>query len=197
MNNFSPLPDFPIYFGGSRDLPRAFVAFIFRFVLAVFRAGAGVFVGDAAGADAFVIESALQISNRGRIHIFSIANEAGAGFWAGSADRVVLLAAAVRVPVRWLAGGGFHIPLVARLAHRSLAASQGCQAAVFFLASQSSRGSLKSAAACAERMPVFAFCCGCAGPPDPLPGRSGEWQLARFCCAVCWSWDDAQAVLPL
>jgi len=197
--NFIPDPGLPIYFGGSRDLPETFFSYIFRFVFAVFRAGCAVTVGDATGADAFVISSALEISSKIRnLQIFSVARSDGAGFWAGSASRAVMLAAAMRVPVRWLAGGGFEIPLVARLLRRSLVASQGCQAAVFFLASRDSRGSLKVAADCVERMPVFAFLlAGGAIVPDPLPGRSGCWIPARFFDARCWLWEDDQADLFL
>ena len=177
-------------FGGACLFGRSFVRA---------RRAAAVSVGCAAGADALALSAAVAAGASGRsLRVFAVGASSGAGFWSGSALSGVRLAAAAGASVAWLAGGSLSVPLRARLLRRSLAALRGCSAAVFFLASPSSPGSLRVAsAAAAAGLPVFVFCCGFAGFPASLAGCSGSWVSGSFAGFPCLVWAPAAAQLPL
>lgn len=194
----SPTPPALVLFGGSRSLSGAFAALVRSVVAAVVSAGGSLSVGCAAGADQAVVSSALSLGAAARVRLFCVGSSSGAGFWSGSAPFSLLRsAAAAGASVAWSAGGGAAVPFRARLLRRSLAALAGCSSAVFFLASPSSPGSLRvAAAAVAAGVPVFAFSCGFAGAPAPLAGVAGAWVPGSFSGFPCWSWS-APAQLSL
>jgi hypothetical protein len=180
-----------IYFGGSRSL--VFSLMPGQVVRAVLASGHVVHVGCSVGADQQVIQSVLAAGGQSFLVVFAVfaaIGQGGAqsalGAWSGSAVCSVYQAACVGASVRWLAGGGLQLPLVARLIRRSQAALAGCAASVFFLSSPSSRGSLVVAShAVAAGQPVYAFC---ASLPNSPRGCSGFWQPAYFFGFPCWQW---------
>lgn len=185
-----------VVFGGSRSLPVSFAPLVRSVVAAVLAAGAPfVSVGCAAGADAFCLSAALALGAAPRVRLFCLGASSGAGFWSGSAPFALLRsAAAAGAAVSWSAGGGSAVPFRARLLRRSLACLPGCSSAVFFLASPSSPGSLRVAAAAARAgLLVFAFPCGFSGAPAPLAGLAGAWVPSVFRGFSCFSWVPAQA----
>lgn len=183
-----------VAFGGSRALSASFAPLVASVVSAAVASGAGVRVGCAAGADRLVLSSALRAPGGVRsLSVFAVGAASGAGFWSGSAP-VSLLRAAVSVgaSVSWLAGGALSVPLRARLFGRSVACVSGAGAAVFFLASPSSAGSLAVAgAAVGGGVPVFAFSCGFSGAPCPPRGCAGAWSPSSFLGFPCWVWVPA------
>jgi hypothetical protein len=183
-----------IMFGGSRSLPVEFFDLVAQVVGASLSAGSGVSVGCAAGADAAVLAAACRVSPSA-VQLFALGSSSGAGFWSGSAPFAWLArAAALGARVVWSAGGSSAVPFRARLLRRSLAALAVADAAVFFLASPSSPGSLRVAAAAAGAgLPVFAFACGFSGSPAPLAGCSGSWVPGSFRGFSCFSWAPAVA----
>ena len=186
-----------VMFGGSRSLPAIpFFPLVQAVVSSWLSAGGQVSVGCAAGADQLVISSVLSAGWASVLSVFAVGASSGAGFWSGSAPLSLLVsAAAAGASVRWLAGGGPQVPFRARLLKRSLAALAGCSTAVFFLASPSSPGSLRVAAAAAQQgLRVFAFSCGFTCAPLPLAGCAGAWVFSSFCGFPCWAWRSAQLV---
>jgi hypothetical protein len=192
----SPSPAPWLMAGGSRALPGSAAPLVSRVLAGALRAGFSLSVGCAAGADALALTAGLDLAP-GRVRVFAVGSASGEGFWSGSAPLPLLRsAAAAGCPVSWLAGGSLAVPLRGRLLRRSLAALAGCSAAVFFLASPGSRGSLRVAAAAVKAgVPVFAFCCGFAGPPDPPLGSAGSWLPSALAGSACWEWCPA-AVQP-
>ena len=170
----------PVLIGGSRSLvsgPAALACSIFARRLA--RSGHAIHVGCAVGADALVVSSlASSIATRqGRfisisarhpallssLHLFACFAQGGQGSWGGSNVWGFQSAVNLGASVSWLAGGSLSVPLVARLMSRSLAALQGCAAAVFF---QPGVGSLKVArAALKQGIPVLVCQQGCPVAP--------------------------------
>jgi hypothetical protein len=151
--------------GGSRSLVSGSPAWVAcqSFVRASFVRGLQVHVGCATGADqaALIALPALQAIKS--IKAFSAFAPSGAGAFPGSAVAAVQLSALQGVPVSWLAGGPLSVPLVARLMARSVAALQGCSAAVFFAPGI---GSLKVARhALRSGVPVLVAVVGCPVPP--------------------------------
>lgn len=190
-----------VLFGGSRNLSQSFAPFIAGIVAQVIGKGFKVHAGCCAGADALIIQAAIQ--HPGSLSVFAVGDKFGQGFWAGSSYHLVTVAAHLGESVTWLAGGAPRVPLRARLIKRSVAALAGCSAAVYFLAQPNSRGSLAVAGhAVAQGVQVFAFCCGFSGPPAPptpkaglRPKCAGSWQLASFSGQKCWQWLPAQSPL--
>ncbi len=177
-----------VYLGGSRNLSQNQNAVVAQVVWPIQAAGLTVHVGCAAGADSLVIKAAAP----GLLSVFAAGGSCGSGFWAGSAPLSLLRS--VSGSVSWWAGGGAAVPLKARLIKRSVAGFFSCAEAVFFLASPSSSGSLAVAARAVKAgLPVFAFCCGFAGPPAPLAGQAGQWVTSSFSGFSCWQWQPAQA----
>jgi predicted Rossmann fold nucleotide-binding protein DprA/Smf involved in DNA uptake len=176
-----------IHFGGSRALSPRFASQVASVVQASLCAGAAVRVGCAVGADQFVIQAAL--SQPQRLSIFAQFSATGAGAFSGSAVQPVLSAQAAGAQVSFLAGGPLQVPLRARLLRRSIAALRGSSAAVFFLASPSSAGSLNVAAqAAALSIPVFIFPLGFIGQPQNLRFLPGAWRPASFAGSPCLQW---------
>jgi hypothetical protein len=186
-------------FGGSRSLSDRFSPFVAGVVSAWRRSGGSVAVGCAAGADAAVLRACFFGLAAGcPVSVFAVGAADGSGFWSGSDLGAVRLAASRGAPVAWLAGGPLSVPLMARLIRRSLAALSGASCACFFLASPSSSGSLRvAAAAVAAGLPVFVFSCGFSAAPVPLAGVSGAWVPASFCGFNCWRWSPAADQLSL
>jgi len=188
-----------VAFGGSRSLSPAWGALVSSVVSAVLSSGGSVAAGCAAGADQLAVSSVLAQGAAPRLALFCVGAASGAGFWSGSAPLSLLRAAAgAGSAVAWCAGGGPALPFRARLLRRSLAALAGCSAAVFFLASPSSPGSLRVAAAAALRgLPVFVFPCGFSGAPALLAGCAGAWIPSVFCGFPCLAWQPAAVQVPL
>ena len=181
-----------VYFGGSRSL--VFSPVLSIVVLSVLASRRSAHVGCAAGADTLVIKALSVHAGRGRLFVFAAGGSCGSGFWAGSAPLSLLRS--VSGSVSWWAGGGAAVPLKARLIKRSVAGFSGCSAAVFFLASPGSSGSLAVAARAVKAgLPVFVFCCGFAGSPAPLANQAGQWVKSSFSGFSCWQWQSAQASL--
>ena len=179
-----------VCFGGSRSLSPAFAPLVGRVGGAALARGALVSVGCAAGADAVVVSAVLAAGLPSLLRVCAVGGPSGRGFWSGSAPFSLLRrAASSGARVLWLAGGGLSVPLRSRLFARSLSSLRGCSAAVFFLASPFSSGSLSVAAAAARAgLRVFAFSCGFAGAPVALRGVSGAWVSSSFLGFCCWSW---------
>jgi predicted Rossmann fold nucleotide-binding protein DprA/Smf involved in DNA uptake len=189
----SPSPG--LLLGGSRSLSPSAAPLVRRVVSAALRAGFVLSSGCAAGADQIVISSALALAPSSAhgcrsLRVAAAGSSAGAGFWSGSAPLSLLRsAAAAGAQVSWLAGGSLQVPLRARLLRRSLAALAGCSSAAFFLASPTSPGSLRvAAAAVASGAQVFAFPYGFEGPPAPPPGCAGSWLPGALVGCACWQW---------
>lgn len=181
-----------VLLGGSRSLgPSPLVGAVVRAVLA---SGSAVRVGCAVGADAAVVRAALGVpGGASSLVVFAAFSASLAGAWSGSAVAAVSGAARVGASVSWLAGGSLSLPLRARLIRRSRAALAGCSAAVFFLSSPSSPGSLAVAGfAVAAGQPVFAFC---PSVPSAPRGCAGRWVSSSFLGFACWAWSPAQASL--
>ena len=162
------------------------------------QSGAAVQVGCAAGADAQVIRFfvfGLGAAFLSQLSVFAVGGACGSGF--PSVSPFSLLQA-VASRVRWWAGGSAAVPLRARLIQRSCAAFAGCSAAVFFLSSASSSGSLAVAAQAVKAgLPVFVFSCGFSAAPASLAGQAGQWVPGSFFGFPCWQWQPAAVQISL
>lgn len=177
-----------IYFGGSRHLGN--LPIVAQVVGAVVKAGHSVHVGCQFGADAQVITAWLSTrpAHSTGLHMFAVSQTPPPWFSAPA-----ILGASVT-----LSAGGTSAPIPARYLLRSIAAFQGCAAAVFF---QPGHGSLAVAReAIRAGLPVYAINPTAARyPVAPLaiPSTSGSWVrslfLGRF---LCWHWS-APAQLSL
>lgn len=194
-----PSPSPLVVFGGSRALPGSAAPLVARVVGAALRRGWSVACGCAAGADQLALSAVLAAGQAPRLSVFCAGSRSGAGFWRCSAPLPLLRSAEqAGSRVSWEAGGSLRIPLKARLLRRSHAGLAGAQVAVFFLAAPGSAGSLRVAAAAAQRgLQVFAFAVGFAGAPAPLAGCAGSWQPARLAAAPCWRWQPVGEQLAL
>ncbi len=177
-----------IYFGGSRSLAPS--AKLGQVVQAVLSAGHSVHVGCSAGADQQVILACLRSSLFSQVQVFSAFAQCGAGSWSGSAVQVVQAFERAGGSVVWSAGGHVQrVPLAGRLIQRSIAAFQGCSAAVFF---SPGFGSLSVAFhAFSAGIPVFAF----GEKPAPVSAQGGGWVRSSFQGFACWQWQGAQLSL--
>lgn len=120
-----------------------------------------IHAGCATGADQAAV-LAMGAGGAG-LWVFSAFSHSGAGAWSGSAVSTIQRFSDLGGSVKWLAGGSLAVPLVARLMARSLAALQGCAAAVFF---QPGQGSLKVArAALRQSIPVLVCQVGMSSAP--------------------------------
>jgi hypothetical protein len=194
MNKKSDKPEMML--GGSRSLAWSWFFLVERVVVDILAAGFDVSVGCAKGADEWAFKAALR-GDPSRLRLSCVGDRGGAGFWSGSAPLVHLRQADdLGASVSWSAGGPASLPFRARLMRRSMAALDGCSAAVFFLASPLSPGSLAVAAQAVEdRMPVFVFSCGFDGPPAPPRNCYGEWQHTPFFRSQAWFCRPMQRAL--
>lgn len=168
-----------IYFGGSRKL--GYSPIIWQVVSAVVSAGQSIHVGCQLGADQQVISAALGFAHSSLV-VFAVSPALS------SAPAHVQHVAALGVPVV-LSAGGSSAPVPARFLLRSIAAFQGCSAAVFF---SPGPGSLAVAReAIAQGLPVFAF----GSQPAPVPSQAGQWVASSFMGFQCWQWAGAQLSL--
>ena len=156
-----------VCFGGSRELPSCFGAFVGGVVGRVLAAAprASFSVGCAAGGDALALQSLAVRGAAPRVSVFCAGDASGAGFWRFSAFSVVQSVVAAGASPVWLAGGPLSAPLRERLVARSRAAlvpgGVPVSVACWFLFSPVSRGSLAAARAAAlAGIPVVVFCCG-------------------------------------
>ena len=156
-----------VCFGGSRELPSCFGAFVGGVVGRVLAAAprASFAVGCASGGDALALQSLALRGAARRVSVFCAGDASGAGFWRFSAFSVVQSVVAAGASPVWLAGGPLSAPLGERLAARSRAAlvpgGVPVSVACWFLFSPVSRGSLAAARAAASAgVPVVVFCCG-------------------------------------
>lgn len=172
-----------IYFGGSRhfslcsvNLPR-----VSAVVAAVVAAGSFVHVGCQHGADHAVIRSACLLRHPHNspskfLRVFAVAPSLA------QSPSHVQWAVTRSVPVTFSAGGQ-SAPIHARYLLRSIAAFQGCAAAVFF---SPGSGSLAVARECVRSgLPVFAFS---PAMPAAVPSVSGSWVQSAFLGFPCWQW---------
>jgi len=183
-------------------LPASAGSLVSAVVGSVAAAGRGVAVGCASGGDAAVLSALCS----GRVFVpFAVFAAFGVGgVGAGRFSAVPLVARAASLSscaggsVRWVrfwAGGGPSVPLVARLRARSAAlvsfvASSGPGAGVVaFLSSPLSRGSVRSLRlAVRAGLPVVAFPVGFPARLLPRFG-SGRWVVAgRGVWARGWRW---------
>ena len=170
MNKNSRNPE--VMLGGSRALAWDWFSLVDRVAADILAAGFNVSVGCAAGADLWSLKAAL-IRNPSRVRI-----------------------SCVGASVSWGEGGPGSLPFRARLMRRSMAALDGCSAAVFFLAARSSAGSLAVAAQAVEdHIPVFAYACGFDAPPAPPRSCYGEWIRSPFFGSEAWLWRPMQRTL--
>ena len=185
-----------IMLGGSRALAWNWFSLVDRVVADILAAGFNVSVGCAAGADLWSLKAAL-IRNPYRVRLSCVGDRNGAGFWSGSAPLAALHQADdLGASVSWGVGGPGSLPFRARLMRRSMAALDGCSAAVFFLASKASTGSLAVAAQAVEdRIPVFAYTCGFDAPLAPSRSCYGEWIRSPFFGSEAWLWRPMQRAL--
>ncbi len=153
-----------IYFGGSRHPQNINPSQIAQVVGAVIAAGHSVHVGCQLGADRAVVACCPPSS----LHIFSVLAVA---HFAPSGAKITRQA------------GGTSAPFHARFLLRSIAAFQGCAAAVFF---SPGAGSLAVARECVRSgLPVFAFS---PAMPAAVPSVSGSWVASSFHGFTCWQW---------
>jgi len=188
---------------GSRSLPRPLARLVPSLVAAVVSSGAVVVSSCCVGADRLVVLAALRLlpaaSLPRRLVVFAAFGPGGAGSSSAvSAVAAALRAARAGASVRWGCGPVPRVPFRVRLFRRALALVGFVAAGAFgsclvaFLASPSSRGSLRSCGLAARaRVPVLAVC-AFSGPPPPL-SASGGW-LRVPCLPVpagvsAWRWS--------
>jgi len=166
-----------IYFGGSRHSQNINPSQIAQVVGAVVAAGHSVHVGCQFGADHAVIQNIPPKSHHrifavhacGSAHYPLFKHHISKAYQAG--HHVIFCA------------GGTSAPLQARFLLRSIAAFQGCAAAVFF---SPGAGSLAVARECVRSgLPVFAFS---PAMPAAVPSVSGSWVASSFLGFACWQW---------
>jgi len=168
-----------IYFGGSRSLAPS--SSLLRAVVgAVVASGQSVHVGCQRGADSQVIAWALHLGAHSSLVVFAVA-----AAWQ-ACPRQVQLAQFSEARVV-LGAGGQSAPMPARYLLRSIAAFQGCSAAVFF---SPGPGSLAVAReAINAGISVFAFGTPHSGSPAPVPSSIGFWVESSFQGSPCWQWQ--------
>lgn len=170
-----------IYFGGSRNPQSINPSQIAQVVGAVVASGSSVRVGCQFGADLAVLQN---LPPRSWHRVFAVHSSHQYPF-------------NHHIPAAYRAGhhisfcaGGTSAPMPARYLLRSIAAFQGCAAAVFF---NPGAGSLAVARECVRSgLPVFAFQ---VAAPAPVPSVSGQWVASSFHGFACWQWSPAQLSL--
>lgn len=169
-----------IYFGGSRHFqPGELFLSVMR---AVALSGQAVHVGCQFGADQ-AVSSYLGMFAPSSLVVFAVAP--GKAQAPRHVQQVPVKAGARVV----FSAGGTVAPIPARFLLRSIAAFQGCSAAVFF---QPGPGSLAVAReAVGQGLPVFAF----GSQPSPIPSQAGAWVASSFMGFQCWQWAGAQLSL--
>lgn len=165
-----------VYFGGSRNLFQHLA--LPSIVQSVVYASYSIHVGCQLGADQQVAQSALPSS----LVIFAVAPTI-----AQSPTHVQQAARAGAQVV--LSAGGTSAPMPARYLLRSIAAFQGCSAAVFFSPGPGSLAVAREAVK--SSIPVFAF----GSYPAPVPSSAGFWVESTYQGFTCWQWSSAQLSL--
>jgi len=172
-----------IYFGGSRHPQNINPSQIAQVVGAVVSAGHSVHVGCQFGADQAVI-SCVSLSAPALLHAFVVAPS-----FSQAPKHIQQIPVNLRARVTYSAGGQ-SAPMPARYLLRSIAAFQGCAAAIFF---NPGGGSLAVAReALKASIPVFAF--SSSIPAAPV-GCAGQWVASSFAGFSCWQWSPAQLSL--
>jgi hypothetical protein len=196
-----PLTPAPLGISGARALPLATKATVQGMAYRAALGGTFVVTGCAAGADAAAVAGTLAVG--GGLLVFAVGTRTGAGFPRGFVPRHLAgIETQAGVVLFWLAGGPLTVPLVARLARRSLAvvqylAKHGGTLAAFPAAPRPPRpfgsGPFPScgsgtwstvAAAALKGVPVFV-----AGPvaPSAVLPVAGVWQPAYLHAVAGWS----------
>lgn len=196
----------PIGFCGPRSLPAAGLAWVYGGAASVVRAEGSVTSGCAVGADAAALFGALSAGGLPRA--FAVGSSAGTGFPRPGIPAAVAAAVRAGAPVSWLAGGPLSLPLIPRLAARSLAFVRFLAASGGVLVCAASSlprrafgpgpfpscgsGSWSSvAAAVLAGVPVFAVPLGVSPSAFPaLPG-GGAWSAVAggLFGAPAWAWS--------
>ena len=171
-----------IYFGGSRHLGS--LPILPAVVSAVVSAGHSVHVGCQFGADQAVLNY-IRVHCPSLGHVFTVGSNLAA-----EQNHHVVHAVHCGVKVTYSAGGT-SAPMPARFLLRSIAAFQGCAAAVFF---QPGHGSLAVARECVRAgLPVYVFNPTPARhpiAPSAIPSVSGSWVRSLFMGRfLCWRWS--------
>lgn len=204
-----------IGFSGPRRLLPGQGRLVSSVVDSVLRAGRGVGVGCASGADAWVIVSALSGGAASSLSVFSAFGPEGQGAGRSSSLLGVLLAQRAGASVQWFAGGESP-PLPARLARRSQAlvsavsvsglgcgfvgfASRPCPAGVIPSRSWQSCGSGTWSTlllAAGKGVPVVVFPLGWRWQPPVWPG---QWEPAgrAWPWSAGWRWVPGPGALEL
>ena len=197
---------------GSRSLPSSLSLLVAPFVASVVASGAVVASSCCVGADRLVVLAALRLlppaSLLRRLVVFAAFGPGGAGSSSSvSAVAAVCRAARAGASVLWCCGSSPRSPFRARVFSRALrlvsfvGAGAPGSCLVAFLASPSSRGSLRSCLLAARAgVPVLAVC-AFPGPPPPL--RSAGLWVPVPCLPLpsgvsAWRWcvvSPAQASL--
>ena len=205
-------------FVGSRSLAPEWRPLVYSVVRGLCRAGRGVAVGDCRGADEYALEAAQAGASFGEL--FSVADEAGRGGWAGSLPVELLTPPprAIAWQVHWSAGGTCacaaccKVPgalgcpsLRGRLLKRTLAlvravahSSQigdGAGLVAFLNGSSSpSSGSLQACRMAASRgLPVTAYRCS-SDRLELVPLGDGNWvALPSMGGALAFRWHPIPA----
>lgn len=164
-----------------------------------------VYTGCALGADAAAVAGALPVG--GLLHIFAVGTRTGAGFPRGFVPHHLGgIETTGGVILHWSAGGPLTVPLVARLARRSLAMVRAVALAAGALVAfpvapcpprpfkpgpfpSCGSGTWATVAAAARlSVPVFAVCP--FAPSAALP-VGGAWVQATLLGHACWAFVPA------
>lgn len=181
-----------IYFGGSRHSQNINPSQIAQVVGAVVAAGSSVHVGCQLGADQAVVSLFQDLQNSrfsSSLHVFSVTPSL---FSLPVTHRHISKAYHLGASVTFSAGGT-SAPTKARYLLRSIAAFQGCSAAVFFnpgsgslaVAREFIAHFLKRGVHPCNGIPLFAFS---QAAPAPVPSVSGSWVASSFAGFSCWQW---------
>lgn len=164
---------------GSRRLSSAASARVAALASELLDAGHRLAVGCCTGADEAVLRAAVARGQAHRLEVLCAFGPGGTGACVWSAGAAVEAAAAHGAHVVWWAGGGYAVPVAARLAKRTRAvAAAGAAGVVVCFGSPASRGSVL---ACREALrlgrPLRALPVGCSVCAVPLP-EAGVWRAA-------------------
>ena len=164
-----------VAFAGSRNLRGAPLSLVTAQARQVAGLGYALAVGCCVGVDAAVLDAVPPAA----LQVFAAF---GAGFnapgsWKGSAISSVRAVARAGGQCSWWAGGGYQVPLSARLARRTQAVVAAADVALFaFVSSAGSRGTaLACRAAVRQGLPVYVWAKSFAHLPLL---ESGYWALA-------------------
>jgi len=200
-------------FAGSRNLQPKWYTLIEKVVSAVAKAGRGIAVGCARGADELVIRACFADSTKLQVpclRIFAAFGPDGKGVWKYSATKLVQWVARLaikyneegkepRIIVHWWVGGREGTELIPRLKLRTkrmveavVGSGQG-RGLIAFVAGGPCRspgtwGAIRLAHE--QGLPIIVFACGCSVRDFPSLGE-GHWRNAgRGMWELAWMWEE-------